>query len=381
MFAWRALFAKDNNPLKTIIPYYELWRVEQAFELGGVRLSFSQGCSILLLGFPLRLSFGFSSASIPRPIPYSAANEYPTKKNLAHSEGLRVYKCAYLLGQNGNSGCIMSKPWINGNGDVVHPDAPSGAGGCGFFRVCGHLGRDIEAHSEVPHPHSPAARYLVLHQGPKKHLKGRPAPKLVRVADAGVDLNAQVKANAADLVGKPVVGSGECYDLADKVLRNASAKSAPDFGKVTKSRNDNHKWGAPVADLKDVKPGDVLQFRDHVIEIKTVKNTKKTYPDGHTVKSVGGGDTETLNRGQHTAVVLSNDGDGILTVAEQHVLDHGTGKLSTTVRQNKLYTQDVPAKKKTKVTEKGGVTTEEETTVTVTVKGTIWAYRPEEKEH
>ncbi len=274
----------------------------------------------------------------------------------------------------------MSKPWINGNGDVVHPDAPSGAGGCGFFSVCGPLGRDIEAHSEVPHPHSPAARHLVLRQGHKKHLKRRSTPRLLRVADAGVDLNAQVKANAADLVGKPVVGKGECYDFADKVLRKASAKSAPDFGKVTMSRKDDYKWGAPIADLKDVKPGDVLQFRDHEIKIVTVKKIKKTFADGHSVKS-GETDTLPLERGQHTAVVLSNNGDGTMIVAEQHVLDHDTGKLSHTVRQNTLYTQDVPAKTKKTVTEKGGITIEEETTVTISVKGTIWAYRPEEKEH
>jgi len=273
----------------------------------------------------------------------------------------------------------MSKPWINENGDVVHPDAPSGAGGCGFFRDCGHLGRDTEGRPEAPHPHSPAARYLVLHQGRKRQLKRRSSPRLVQVADAGIDLNARVKAKAADLVGKPVVGTGECYDFADKVLRGSSAKSAPDFGKVTTSRKDNYKWGAPVDDLKDVKPGDVLQFRDHQIEIVTVKKVKKIFADGHSTKS-GETDTQTLNRGQHTAVVLSNDGDGILTVAEQHVLDHNTGKLSKTVRQNKLYTQDVPAKTKKTVTEKGGVTIEEETTVTITVTGTIWAYRPEEKD-
>ncbi len=68
-----------------------------------------------------------------------------------------------------------------------------------------------------------------------------------------------------------------------------------------------------------------------------------------------------------------------MIVAEQHVLDHDTGKLSHTVRQNTLYTQDVPAKTKKTVTEKGGVTIEEETTVTISVKGTIWACRPEEK--
>src|SRR5262249_34532326 len=45
----------------------------------------------------------------------------------------------------------------------------------------------------------------------------------VRVADAGDDLNLEVRAAAGHLVGQKVVGSGECFDLGDKVLRDAGA--------------------------------------------------------------------------------------------------------------------------------------------------------------
>ena len=203
------------------------------------------------------------------------------------------------------------------------------------------------------------------------------AAKNLRVADAGDDLNLEVRNDAIHMVGKPVVGDGECYDLADRVLRSSGAKSAPDFGKVTKSRDQDYKWGTPV-DLKDVKPGDILQFRNHEINIHTVKKTTKTFPGGGSSVSKDE-NTVTLPRGQHTAIVLANDGDGTMSLAEQHVIDHATGKLSTTIRKNTLYTKDVPPTTTTRTRQEGDATVKEETTVTITVSGTIWAYRPQAK--
>lgn len=201
----------------------------------------------------------------------------------------------------------------------------------------------------------------------------------VRVADAGDDANLEVRAAAGQLVGRHIVGSGECYDLADQVLRKAGAKSAPDFEKVTKSRDQDYKWGTPIA-VKDAKPGDILQFRDHQVTMDVTKKITKTYPDGHSVKS-SSKESTTYNRSpQHTSVVLSNDGNGRMTVAEQHVLDHDTGKLSTTVRRNDLYTQDVPASTTTKTRMEGDVTIKEETTTTISVSGKIMAYRPQPKD-
>jgi cell wall-associated NlpC family hydrolase len=202
----------------------------------------------------------------------------------------------------------------------------------------------------------------------------------VRVADIGdSDLNMDVRAAAGHLVGKKVVGTGECYDLADEVLRGSGAKSAPDFGKVTKSREQDYKWGTKI-DLKDAKPGDVLQFRNHQVTVDVVKKTTRTYPDGHSTTSIDKSSTP-YKRGQHTSIVLSNDGNGQMTVAEQHVIDHDTDKLSTTVRKNNLYTQDVPETKRTKTRMEGNVTIKEETTTTIKVTGQVWAYRPQPKEN
>ena len=130
----------------------------------------------------------------------------------------------------------------------------------------------------------------------------------VRVADAGDELNMGVRAAAGHLVGQKVVGTGECYDLADAVLRDAGAKSAPDFGKVTKSRDQDYKWGTKI-DLKDAKPGDILQFRNHQVVVSVVKKTTKTYPDGHSATTIDKNSTP-YKRGQHTSIVLSNDGSG-----------------------------------------------------------------------
>jgi len=201
----------------------------------------------------------------------------------------------------------------------------------------------------------------------------------VRVADAGDELNMGVRAAAGHLVGQKVVGTGECYDLADAVLRDAGAKSAPDFGKVTKSRDQDYKWGTKI-DLKDAKPGDILQFRNHQVVVSVVKKTTKTYPDGHSATTIDKNSTP-YKRGQHTSIVLSNDGSGQMSVAEQHVIDHDTDKLSSTVRKNNLYTQDVPATTRTKTRMDGDVKIKEEITTTITVTGQVWAYRPQPKEN
>ncbi|HVP52319.1 MAG TPA: hypothetical protein VMT05_09435 [Terriglobales bacterium] len=250
-----------------------------------------------------------------------------------------------------------------------------------------HVERDLETayfkgelDKAQPHP-DPG----VLYDNKKKPGKGGEAGEVAKTAPVKVaghtsdDLNRRVATEAANMVGKPVVGSGQCYDLADQVLRDAGAKSAPNYGKVTKSEQQNYQWGTKPIDPKDVKPGDVVQFRDHEITIRHVTKTTKTLPGGG--KSVSTSEKDESHwRGQHTGIVLSKNADGSLNVAEQHVKDPSTGKLSETVRQNKVYTEDTVEKHTPKhYTEKGGIEVEEQTTDTITVKGTIWPYRPEEQ--
>ena len=56
------------------------------------------------------------------------------------------------------------------------------------------------------------------------------------------------------------VRKGECWDLADAALRQAGAKSSADLGPM--DEDADYVWGDAVSDLKDVQAGDILQFRD-----------------------------------------------------------------------------------------------------------------------
>jgi hypothetical protein len=51
--------------------------------------------------------------------------------------------------------------WTNADGDVVHPNAPSGGGGAGFFRSAAPLGTNLDSTSDLPHPFSPVGRNFV----------------------------------------------------------------------------------------------------------------------------------------------------------------------------------------------------------------------------
>jgi len=51
--------------------------------------------------------------------------------------------------------------WTNADGDVVHPNAPSGGGGTGFFRSAAPMGTDLDSTSNLPHPFSPVGRNFV----------------------------------------------------------------------------------------------------------------------------------------------------------------------------------------------------------------------------
>lgn len=52
--------------------------------------------------------------------------------------------------------------WVNESGDVVHPNAPSGAGGNGFFKTATPRGYDLSGIELAPAPSSPAGRNVNL---------------------------------------------------------------------------------------------------------------------------------------------------------------------------------------------------------------------------
>jgi hypothetical protein len=306
---------------------------------------------------------------------------------------------------------LPMSPWINGDGQVVHPNAPRGSGGPGRFTLAGPLGGDVDPHVTVPHPNSPAGRYLALNERQKKHLErkkstgtapaekapkpvtdhlkrkkstgtapAKKAPKLV--TDQSVQKS--VAEGARKRVGKTHLGRrGECYDLPDLLLKHAHGKTASDFTPIPEAfkgdkaqewyDNADYVWGDQV-DLKSVQSGDILQFRNHKIRIDTLTTDEA----GNSYQW-----TEDHSRAHHTAVVSSNDGNGELTIIEQHVEDPTTRKPSQLVLANKLYltnkiyeTTKRTSKKDPKL---GNLTGELTLRVTITVEGVVNAYRPKAK--
>src|ERR1035438_9183299 len=52
-------------------------------------------------------------------------------------------------------------PWINTDGDVVHPNAPNGGGGTGSFKRAAPLGTNLDDTSDLPQPSSAVGRNTV----------------------------------------------------------------------------------------------------------------------------------------------------------------------------------------------------------------------------
>lgn len=169
------------------------------------------------------------------------------------------------------------------------------------------------------------------------------------------------------------VGAGECWDLGEQALKQAGAKTSNDLGPV--GDDVDYIWGDPI-DIKDVQSGDILQIRDHEQIISTEEDY--TFKDGS-------GNTETnevsLGRPHHTSIINGTlDADGAVKTVEQNVDPDGR-----VVQDKKLYTRNVPAKVTKVMMNKRNPTTKKDEmvmvtrTVTVTIKGTIWPYRPKAK--
>jgi hypothetical protein len=141
------------------------------------------------------------------------------------------------------------------------------------------------------------------------------------------------------------VGNGECFTLADRALRSADAKSARDYGSVTPDAD--YVWGASVS-LADLRPGDVIQFRDYRYDRQVVVETSSETRTSE----------DTQERPHHTAIVQSVDGNGAVTVLEQNSPE------GSPVTRTQLFFS-------------GGTTTSGNRTTTVSVSGTFWFYRPE----
>lgn len=143
-------------------------------------------------------------------------------------------------------------------------------------------------------------------------------------------------------------GDGQCFTLADDALKNASAKSAGDYGKLTPDAD--YVWGTAVK-ASDAKVGDLIQFRNYRYD-RTVE-TKN--PDGS-----GEADDDFQERPHHTAIVEQLNDDGSVTVLEQNAPDG-----EPVVRSVLYFKSDK---------KKAG-----NTTTTIKVTGTARFYRPQAK--
>lgn len=188
--------------------------------------------------------------------------------------------------------------------------------------------------------------------------------------DDKLSLGQKVVHWARGKMGQKVAPRGECYDLANAALGHSGALSASHYGKITSDAD--YVWGSEI-DPKDAQPGDVLQFRDfeNTTETTTVVLTNKP---GYSQGSSRETNETTATRPHHTAIVESNDGKGKLTILEQNF--QNVKKVRRSVIYWKSFSE-APKKKFGKA--HGGGTTETTTTVTHTVSGTLWVYRPQEK--
>jgi hypothetical protein len=160
------------------------------------------------------------------------------------------------------------------------------------------------------------------------------------------------------------VGAGECWDLADRALRQAGARSS-----TTTGRDDNYDWGTPVNPVQAAIPGDILQFRGYTI--KTTVTTR--YPDQSTESTY-----EIVARPHHTAIVSANHGAKGLEILEQNLFP------STPVQRNALHLVSGVIKTESKTvseTSQGGKKqlVSVVVTTTVDVSGRIWAFRAQAK--
>lgn len=134
------------------------------------------------------------------------------------------------------------------------------------------------------------------------------------MASLAENLAESIKTSAEKKVGSKAVDGGkdkggiDCFALVDELLKKAGGKRPADFGEVTPTAD--YVWGEEV-ELDKLKPGDILQFRDHLVTIRHQKLGEFKWEDTSTEGPA--------RRPHHTAVVVEVKEDGSVTVVEQNV--------------------------------------------------------------
>ncbi|MBS1221193.1 MAG: hypothetical protein H6R23_813 [Proteobacteria bacterium] len=173
------------------------------------------------------------------------------------------------------------------------------------------------------------------------------------MGDTSDDLGAQLKAAAEQKVGGKALTSKfglDCFALVDKLLRTLDAKTAADYGKVTATAD--YTWGDGIM-LDSIQAGDILQFRNHVVDSGTWK-----FVNGKWFETEG----RTQTRPHHTAIVLEVAKNGSVTVVEQNVQPHPNKVIRNVIPRLAEGVEERPAGSGVKIKLK--------------VTGTVKAYRP-----
>ncbi len=137
-----------------------------------------------------------------------------------------------------------------------------------------------------------------------------------------------------------VVGSGQCSSFVDEALKACGARQLDSFGAY--GEDDDYVWGQQTS-LYSTAAGDVAQFRNYrMVRRETFNSRWSEHWD---------------ERPHHTALVLSNDGNGRMTIAEQNAPE------GSPVQIHQLHFTSSEF-------------SEGSSNVRVTVSGTIWVYQP-----
>ncbi len=173
------------------------------------------------------------------------------------------------------------------------------------------------------------------------------------------DLNAKLLEAAKKKVGtKAVMKTGfgkDCFVLVDMLLREIGGATAYD-GDVKVTPTADYDWGDGIM-LDHIQPGDILQFKKHLIHIET-----NTYDENDKLIKTA---EVWLTRPHHTAIVESVGSDGSVTIIEQNVHPN-----PDKVNQNTIPgLEDGVTEKKVKV----GNTTQK---IKITISGDVSAYHP-----
>jgi hypothetical protein len=130
-------------------------------------------------------------------------------------------------------------------------------------------------------------------------------------------------------------GTGECFDLADNAIKSIGAKSAGAYGEI--KPDADYVWGTEVA-IGATSPGDILQYKDYVVDITLDMTYSVNFPDGSGVDYGDIDKTKSYKRPHHTAIATTGVVDNQVRVIEQNVERAGSATKEKKVDYGSNYT-------------------------------------------